>query len=294
MTKTMISAAALVAAAAGMASQADAGRYYLTAGSDLYTAGFGGAVQSASLGLNSGARSPAIAFNSAGRLFAAVTQGNGSADLYEISNFGPGAFAPSVAFVSDLASATNSFDFRGTGANERLIGTRNASGSARYFESTSSAFTAFADAANATGIGGGGSFPSTAFDGSVYWAITNGASAANRSILTVDIGTGIATDTGMNLTFAAGGNALYGNIQLAGGDFAAGDYYLSFYSNALDMAVIGTVDLTNGMFTEVDRVDVGGVQPQSMGLAIIIPTPLAGGMSAAGLFVLGARRRRNG
>ncbi len=294
MTRTMISAAALVAAAAGLVSQADAARFYLTAGSDLYTANFGGAVQSGSLGLAAGARSPAIAFNSAGRMFGAVTLSNGTADLYEITGFGPNAFAPSAAFVSDLASPTNSFDFRGTGSDERLIGTRNATGSARYFESTSSAFTAFADAASATGIGGGGSFPSTAFDGATYWAITNGASAANRSILTVNIATGVATDTGLNLTFAAGGNALYGNIQLAGGDFAAGDYYLSFYSNALDMAVIGTVDLTNGMFTEVDRVDVGGVQPQSMGLAIIIPSPLAGGMSAAGLLALGARRRRNG
>lgn len=294
--KTLL-AAASVAAVSGLAADANAARFYLTAADTLYTADFGGGpVLSAGLGLATGARSPAIAFNSTGQMYAAVTQANGTADLYEVNGVAPNAFAPTVSFVSDLASPTNSFDFMGTGANERLIGTRNAAGSSRYFESTDSTFTAFGDV-GPTGVGGGGSFPSTAFNGTDYYAVTGGSMDSTRMIYTIDMSDGSADFTGLSMIFDGvgdRGDAGYGNIQLAGGDFSDGEYYISFYSNALDLAVIGTLSLITGDFTELVTVDVGGSQPQSMGLAITIPNPLAGGMSAAGLLLVGARRRRHG
>jgi hypothetical protein len=304
----MITAAALVAAAAGLASQADAARFLLTNGARLYTGTLGsnGATSAAMTGATG--NSPAIAFDSTGRLFGAFATG-GSTQIRQITGWeDPNSFSPAVSAVltGTTAAQTNSFDFRGTGSGERLIGTRNRMGGDPgsgpiYFESDDSTYSSFSNV-GATGVGASGSFPSTGYDGSAgtYWAITagtDGDGSSDRRILTISTATGAANVEG-NLDFGA---ADYGRVVLAGGDFieALDTLYLSFFSEDLNQVVIGSVDLDGfdfGLFTELTRFDLGaGIQNQgTMGLAIIIPTPLAGVMGGAGLMLVGARRRRNG
>jgi hypothetical protein len=302
----MITAAALVAAAAGLASQADAARFYLTAGGTLYAGNLGSnATTSASLNLpENGQRSPAIAFDSNNNLYAAVNNaGSTSASLYQVNGFADlNSFNPSVAFVSDLASPTNSFDFVGSGSSEVMIGTRNrlasdASGSGMiYFESNDNNYNSFTSTPANNAAFGNGSIPSTGYDAgsNTYYGVTIGSNPDNRKIVTINRNTGFVAQVGtLNLEFD--GSVDYGDIFLAGGDVLDGTYYLSFWSDELMAAVIGSVDLTDGMFTELSRFNVGSTQPVSMGLAItVIPTPLAGVMGGAGLMLVGARRRRNG
>ena len=62
--KRIALAVVALTAAAGFASNANAARFYLTAGGTLYSGNLGAnTTASASLGLASGARSPAIAFD---------------------------------------------------------------------------------------------------------------------------------------------------------------------------------------------------------------------------------------
>ena len=298
--KRMILATTAVVVAAGLAGNADAARFYLTNGGTLYSGSTGGGgVVSASLGIGSGL-SPAIGFDSKGNLYAAINSG-GSSTIHQLSGFeNLNAFAPSVgAVIGTLAAPTNSFDFRGTGTSERLIGTRNGAGSPQYFESTDSTYSAFSDVGAGTGFGSGPSYPSSGYDrvSGTYWAVTAGTSDASRSIVTIATGTGIATDTGLNLTFDGvgdQGDAAYGTIVLAGGDYveSLSTYFISFFSQGLGMAVIGSLDLTTGAFTEEIAFSLAGANEGTMGLEVVIPTPLAGGMSVAGLALLGVRRRR--
>lgn len=304
--RSMSVAAALVALA-GVAPQADAARFYLTAGGTMYAGTLGSnTTASASLGLASGQRSPAIAFDSNGDMYAAVNNaGNTSADLYRVSGFQDlNSFNPTLSFVADLVSPTNSFDFVGAGSGERMIGTRDrASGDSGsgmvYFESTNGSYTAFASTFANNGSFGNGSLPSTGYDAvnDVYYGVTNGTTDNARRIVTVDRNTGVVSQfNGLSMVFDGvddAGDAGYGQIVLAGGDYHDGEYYISFWSAGLQAAVIGSIDLTNGAFTQLSAFSVGS-QPVSMGLAItIIPTPLAGGMGVAGLMFVGARRRRN-
>ena len=305
--KRLSMAVVALTAAAGFASNANAARFYLTAGGTLYSGNLGAnTTVSASLGLASGARSPAIAFDSNRNLYAAINNaGNTSADLYRVSGFEDlNAFNPTLDFVADLVSPTNSFDFVGAGAAERLVGTRDrAAGDAGtgmvYFASTNSSYTAFASTFANNGSFGNGSLPSTGYDSvnDVYYGVTNGASDNTRRIVTVNRNTGVVSQVGnLAMVFDGvddAGDAGYGQIILAGGDFHDGTYYISFWSAGLQAAVIGSIDLTNGAFTQLSAFSVGS-QPVSMGLAItVIPTPLAGGMGLAGLTFVGARRRRN-
>jgi hypothetical protein len=305
--KRIALAVVALTAAAGFASNANAARFYLTAGGTLYSGNLGSnSTVSASLGLGTNERSPAIAFDSNRNLYAAVNNaGSTSADLYRVSGFEDlNSFNPTLAFVSDLVSPTNSFDFVGSGANERLIGTRDrAAGDAGsgmvYFASTNSSYTAFASTFANNGSFGNGSLPSTGYDSvnDVYYGVTNGASDNTRRIVTVNRTTGVVSQIGnLAMVFDGvddAGDVGYGTIVLAGGDFLDGTYYISFWSAGLQAAVIGSLDLTNGAFTQLSAFNVGS-QPVSMGLALaVIPTPLAGGMSVAGLMFVGARRRRN-
>jgi hypothetical protein len=313
--KRIALAVVALTAAAGFASNANAARFYLTAGGTLYSGNLGSnSTVSASLGLGNNERSPAIAFDSNRNLYAAVNnQGSTEADLYRVSGFQDlNSFNPGVTFVSELVSPTNSFDFVGSGANEQLIGTRNrlaSDGSGPnnsgmiYFESTSNSYNAFvSDPAN-NGSFGNGSLPSTGYDSdnNVYYGVTDGVSDNNRRIVTIDRNTGLVSQLQVNnvnlsMVFDGvddAGDAGYGTIVLAGGDFFDGTYYISFWSAGLQAAVIGSLNLSDGAFTQLSAFNVGS-QPVSMGLAItVIPTPLAGGMSVAGLMFVGARRRRN-
>lgn len=299
--KRIIVATAAVVAAAGFSGSADAARFYLTNGRTMYSGSTGGGgVVSASLGIGS-ARSPAIGFDSKGNLYAAINSG-GTATIHQLSGFeNLNAFAPTVgAVIGTLASETNSFDFRGTGTSERMIGTRNDTGSPQYFESSDSTYSAYVDVGAGTGFGSGPSYPSSGYDrtgSGTYWAVTAGSSSTARSIVTIATGTGLATDTGLNLTFDGvgdQGDLAYGTIVLAGGDYveSLSAYFISFYSEGLGMAVIGTLDLTTGDFTEEVAFSLVGANEGTMGLAVVIPAPLAGGMSVAGLMLVGARRRR--
>jgi len=308
MNRTHALATALIVAAGGLATNAHAARFLLTNGTTLYTGTLGsnGALSDTIGGAVGLGDAPALGFDSTGRLFGAFRRG-GLSDIREITGWdSSGTFDPMVgAVIGTTDSQTNSFDFRGRGANERLIGTRNrtvAGTGPVYFESTTSAYSSFVDVDSGTpgtGFGGSSSYPSSGYDRTTgaYWAITagnDGDGVSNRNILTIDTATGTATDTNMNLTFAAGVD--YGDIVLAGGDFSesTNTYFLSFFSVDLDMAVIGSVDLTNGLFTELTTFSLVGGNMGTMGLAVVIPTPLAGGMGAAGLLLVGARRRRNG
>jgi hypothetical protein len=316
--KRLLLATTIVVGAAGLASQADAARFLLTNGERMYTGSLGSNSATSALMAGATGNSPAIAFDSTGRLFGAFATG-GSTEIRQISGWeDPNAFAPTVSAVltGTTDSQTNSFDFRGTGSGERMIGTRNrvagdgAGPGPMYFESTSSAYSGFT-AGVATGFGPAGSYPSSGYDRDTgtYWAITagtDGSGTSNRRIIQIDTTTGAADstvgagNTALNLTFAAGVD--YGTIVLAGGDFTEYNdtFYLSFFSEGLGEVVIGSVDvLGTGLFTELSRFNLGFnadgsaiLNQGTMGLAIIIPTPLAGGMSVAGLMLVGARRRR--
>ncbi len=301
MKRTHVLTAAIVVAAGGLAGNANAARFYLAAGDSLYSGSTGGGAISSGViaGIGSG-RSPAIAFDSKGRLFAAVNSG-GSSTLHMLSGYEDlNAFAPSMGgTIGTFLSETNSFDFRGVGSSEVLIGTRNDPGSPMYYESDDSTYSSFSDV-GATGFGSGSSYPSSGYDrgSGVYYAVTAGAADNNRRIVTIATGTGAATWTGLSMVFDGvddQGDAGYGLIRLAGGEYieSLSTYFISFYSVALDQAVIGTLDLTTGDFDELRAFSVGG-DPGTMGLAVVIPTPLAGVMGGAGLMLVGARRRRQG
>lgn len=299
--KRIIVATAAVVAAAGFAGQAHAAKFWLTNGRTMYAGTTGGGVShSATIsGLVSGQRSPAIAFDTHRRMYAAVNTG-ATSTIREITGFNTNAFAPTAGVViGTLADATNSFDFRGTGSSERLIGTRNSAGSPQYFESTDSTYSAYSDIGAGTGFGSGASYPSSGYDRTTgtYWAVSAGTSGPARSIVSISTVTGVAVDTGLNLTFDGVGDqgaAAYGTIVLAGGDFVerTSTYYISFFSEGLGMAVIGTLDLTTGNFDEAVSFSLNGANEGTMGLAVVIPTPLAGGMGAAGIALIGVRRRR--
>ncbi len=309
MKRTHVLATALIVAAGGLATNAYAARFVLSNGTTLYTGTLGSnGAMSATIGVAAGSLgdAPALGFDSTGRLFGAFRTG-GLTDIREITGWDSSStFDPMAgAVIGTTDSQTNSFDFRGRGSNERMIGTRNRTDPGAgpvYFESTDSSYSSFVDVdagGTGTGFGASSSYPSSGYDRNTgtYWAITagnDGDGVSNRNILTIDITTGTATDTDLNLTFAAGVD--YGDIVLAGGDFSesTNTYFLSFFSVALDMAVIGSVDLTNGLFTELSTFSLVGGNQGTMGLAVVIPTPLAGGMGAAGLLLVGARRRRNG
>lgn len=301
--KRLLLATTIVVGAAGLASQADAARFVLTANNFIYNGSFadmGASTVERELVINGASvngRSPSIAFSSNGTLYATLNANSSGGlpgglthALYTVNNFATATTAE-LTLVTSMAGNTPSFDFMGSGATEQLIGVR-AGGT--FIRSMPGDFTNINQNVGSTGVNG--AFPSTGWTGSQYIGVTGGADEANRLFYTVDTTSGAASALldGFNnqiaLDFVA--NDPYGSITLSGGDFAGGEYYLSFYSNALDMAVIGTVDLSNGLFSELARFDVNGAPPAAMGLAIVIPTPLAGGMSVAGLMLVGARRRR--
>ncbi len=268
-------------------------------------------VRVGSLGLADGARVTALTAYRSGEFYAAVTQADGSADMYRVyvpRSGDAGMFVWHVAgvYMGDLVSQVNSFDFS-KGYPKTLVGTRDEVGSASYFEAHtvlhnpgSIPVPTPANDIGSVGVGNGRSFSALAAinTGTVY-AIESGSNrfyAINRN-------TGAASDIGLALTFDGVddlGPDGYGEITIGGADFVQGvgytaernDFYLAFYSDALAMAVIGTVNLTTGDFTETDRVDIGGVAPMDMGFAMVVPTPLAGGIAAVGLGLLGSRRHR--
>mgnify|MGYP001487898136 CR=1 FL=1 len=295
-------------AAAGLASHADAARFVLTANNYIYNGSFADAGATTAEreirinGASVNARSPSIAFSSNGTLYATLNANSSGGlpgglnhGLYTVNNFASATTAE-FTLVTSMANNTPSFDFVGSGANERLIGVRQGGnpGSSTFISSAAGDFSSINQNVGATGVAA--AFPSTGWTGSQYIGVTGGGNEANRLFYTVDINTGAASalldgsNTQIALTFSSDP---YGTIALSGGDFAGGDYYISFYSNALQKAIIGTVDLSNGLFTEVARFDVNGNPPTAMGLAVVIPSPLAGGIGVAGLMFVGARRRRN-
>lgn len=303
MHRTLIVPTALAAMAVGLSAESHAARFTLTANNYIYNGSFADAGASRTeheLVFGGGSidgRSPSIAFSSNGTLYASINFNSGSPVATNHALFTVGGYTATTAtlsLVGQLASNTPSFDFVGTGAAERMIGVRNAPGNSRFFESNDATFSGFTEV-GPTGLAA--AFPSTAWTGSRYIGVLAGGSEASRLFYTIDTTSGAASallDGGNNhiaLTFASDP---YGTIALSGGDYAGGEYYISFYSSALDAAIVGTVDLTNGVFSELARFDVNGAPPEAMGLAIVIPAPLAGGMGVAGLMVLGARRRRNG
>jgi hypothetical protein len=306
----MITAAALVAAAAGLASQADAARFVLTANNYIYNGSFADAGASTVEreikigGASIDGRSPSIAFSSNGTLYATLNASTSGSlpgglthGLYTVNNFASATTAE-LTLVTSMANNTPSFDFMGSGANEQLIGVRQGGNGSfgTFIRSAPNNFASINQNVGATGVNG--SFPATAWTGSQYIGVTGGANEANRLFYTVNTTTGAASalldgsNNQIALDFVA--NDPYGTIALSGGDYAGGEFYISFWSAALDAAVIGTVDLSNGLFSELARFDVNGSPPEAMGLAIVIPTPLAGVMGGAGLMLVGARRRRNG
>lgn len=303
----LITAAALVAAAAGLAAQADAARFVLTANNYIYNGTFADAGASTVQreltigGASIDGRSPSIAYSSDGTLYATLNaNSNGSLPgpnhgLYTVNNFASPTTAE-LTFVTAMANNTPSFDFMGSGANEQLIGVRQAPGGPRFIKSAAGDFSSINQNVGATGVAV--SFPATAWTGSQYIGVTGGAQEANRLFYTVDVNSGAASalldgsNNQIALTFT--NPDPYGTIALSGGAYAGSEFYLSFWSAGLDMAVIGTVDLSNGLFNELARFTVVGAPPDAMGLAIVIPTPLAGVMSGAGLMLVGARRRRIG
>lgn len=237
----------------------------------------------------------ALAFGRTG-LYATANLANGGSALYRVANIGDyGTGNAAMSFVSSLESSTPSFDFDPTG---RMMGVRTFAQNSRYFEATDTTNSAFVDV-GVPGVWTGQqtAFPSTGFDRRTgrYIAISPGQ---DRSIFRIDRTTGAAIDTGLDLRFYGGVD--YGQILLAGGDFAESlqynfrpsIFYLSFYSIDLQMAVIGRVNLSNGYFGELARIDVGAGVPTSMGLAVTVPAPLASISAGIVLSGLVSRRRR--
>lgn len=281
-------------AALGAGATAGSLGYHMSINDRLYTGTIGGGGPSSGVvqlgGSAINGRVNAIAFSSDGTLYASVNLNGGQHGLYSLS--GVGSATPDATFVSSLASSTPSFDFVGTGAGERFIGVRAAAGSSVYYESQDSTFTTFTQVGN-TGVNA--AFPSSGYDSiaDVYYGVRGGSNPSDRSIYTIDRTDGSAMDTGLDLTFD--GSVNYGVINLSGGDVVDGAYYLSFFSRTLGLAVLGELDLTTGLFTELASFDPGIAVGEeiSMGLALyVIPTPMGGAMAGAGLLLVGVRRRR--
>ena len=192
-------------------------------------------------------------------------------DLYSVN--GLDTAAPTLNFVVTLGTGSISFDFvgdtfYGVRGNDLISIADITSPSAPTVINSNTGY----NNVPATGL----------LNGSNYYGMTG-----DGQVIELDLGGGASTLIG---------NSGLGNLSIAGGSEAGGEFHAAVGRAADNLIRYGSINTTTGAWNEIGSFDPGSFnnfRPGTMGMTVVvIPLPGAAGLAMAGLGMVAIRRRR--
>lgn len=200
-----------------------------------------------------------------GTFYASGQDGN----LYSVN--GLDTAAPTLNFVVTLGTGSISFDFVG----DTFYGVRG-----NDLISIADINAPVVSVVNSNT--GYNNVPATGLlNGSNYYGMTG-----NGEVIELDLGGGASTSIG---------NTGLGNLSIAGGSEAGGQFHAAVGRAADNLIRYGRINTTTGAWTEIGNFnpgDFGNFRPGTMGMTVVIPLPGGAGLALAGLGMVAIRRRR--